>query len=146
MTEAEYAEKRAKGLCFKCDGKFTVGHKCPEKRLQVMMILEDELAEEKEDEKTPEHVHLDAVEVSAQSIVGITAPHTMKLRGMIRGIEVIVLIDSGARHNFLSIHQVEPLQLTVEGTRETGVIMGNGKSEKSYGICRGYSWSFPVCW
>lgn len=31
MSKVEYAEKKAKGLCFKCDGKFTVGHRCPKK-------------------------------------------------------------------------------------------------------------------
>lgn len=31
LTEAELAEKRSKGLCFKCDEKFVPGHRCPSK-------------------------------------------------------------------------------------------------------------------
>ncbi|GKC75003.1 ankyrin repeat-containing protein [Tanacetum coccineum] len=42
MSEAEFADKKAKGLCFRCDRKFTPGHKCPEKYLQVMVIYDGE--------------------------------------------------------------------------------------------------------
>ncbi|GKG48697.1 hypothetical protein Tco_0512844, partial [Tanacetum coccineum] len=35
MTEAEMVDKKAKGLCYRCNGKFDSGHWCPEKALQV---------------------------------------------------------------------------------------------------------------
>nr|GEW20764.1 putative mitochondrial protein [Tanacetum cinerariifolium] len=92
--------------------------------------------EEEAGDEEQEHPHLDYVEVSVQSVVGITNPHTMKIRGNIHGFEVVVLIDSGATHNFLSVKLLDLLNLIVTGTRETRVILGNGKSEKSVGICR----------
>ncbi|GKA32689.1 ankyrin repeat-containing protein [Tanacetum coccineum] len=48
MTEAEMADKRAKGLCYRCDGTFGPGHRCPEKALQVLWVGEDEDEEEEE--------------------------------------------------------------------------------------------------
>nr|GEZ42526.1 putative mitochondrial protein [Tanacetum cinerariifolium] len=135
MTESEYADKKAKGLCFRCDGKFGPGHRCPDKTLQVLMISEDDA----ETEEEQEHVHLDTVEVSAHSVVGITSHHTMKLRGTIQGFAVVVLIDSGATHNFVSLKLVEPLNLCVTGSRKTGVTLGNGRVDACYGICpRGF--------
>ncbi|GJZ70670.1 NB-ARC domains-containing protein [Tanacetum coccineum] len=50
MSEAEFADKKAKGLCFRCDGKFTPGHKCPVKSLQVMVIYDGETNDEEEHE------------------------------------------------------------------------------------------------
>ncbi|GJZ47933.1 putative mitochondrial protein [Tanacetum coccineum] len=135
MTKAEMADKIAKGLCYRCDRKFRPGHRCLEKSLQVLWVGEDE--GEEEEDKGEEHAHLDMVEVFAQSVVGLTSPHTMKLRGNINGFKVVVLIDSGATHNFLSIKLVGPLNVMVTGKRQTGVVLGNGKSETSVGLCRG---------
>lgn len=103
------------------------------------MISEDDT--EKEEEQ--DHMHLDTVEVSAYSVAGITSHHTMKLRGTIRGLEVVVLIDSGATHNFVSLKLVEPLNLYVLGSRKTGVTLGNGKVDSCYGICRGVRLQLP---
>lgn len=42
------------------------------------------------------------VELSLHSIVGLTNPGTMKLRGSIGTKKVILLINCGATHNFIS--------------------------------------------
>lgn len=41
MTEAEFVVKKAMGLCFRCDGKFTSGHRCPEKAVHVLLVKEN---------------------------------------------------------------------------------------------------------
>nr|GFB76613.1 ankyrin repeat-containing protein [Tanacetum cinerariifolium] len=86
---------------------------------------------------------LDTVEVSAHSVAGITSHHTMKLRGTIQGFAVVVLIDSGATHNFVSLKLVEALNLCVTGNRKTGVTLGNGRVDACYGICRGIYLQLP---
>nr|GEX24785.1 putative mitochondrial protein [Tanacetum cinerariifolium] len=96
---------------------------------------QDEEADDYHEDK--EHVHLDAVEVSVHSVVGITTPHTIKLWGIIKGYEVVILIDRGATHNFLSVRLVKQLGLRIMGKRETGITLGNGKTENSPGIYRG---------
>ncbi|GJW97748.1 ankyrin repeat-containing protein [Tanacetum coccineum] len=113
LTDAEFADKRAKGI----------GN-------------EDETGDEF-DEKSDEHVHLDMVEVSLNSVMGFTSSHTMKIRGIIGDEEVVVLIDSGATHNFLSKRVLKELGLLVTGGGSINVMLGNGKFEKSRGICKG---------
>ncbi|KAJ9557560.1 hypothetical protein OSB04_012174 [Centaurea solstitialis] len=65
MSEAEFADKKAKGLCFRYDGKFAPGHKWPEKSLQVLVVFDGETEGEEEDPKTEtnELVQLEMVEV-----------------------------------------------------------------------------------
>lgn len=49
LSEAEFQAKNEKGLCFKCDEKYSIGHKCQNKELQVMVILDEKILEEIED-------------------------------------------------------------------------------------------------
>ena len=60
----------------------------------------------------------------------------MKVREKIVEQEVVVLIDSGATHNFISTQVVDQLDLTLTDIGNFGVVMGTGKVEKSRGICR----------
>ncbi|KAL4564574.1 hypothetical protein LXL04_028638 [Taraxacum kok-saghyz] len=129
------SDKRAKGLCFCCDGKYGHGHQCLDK------TLHDLLSGDEEEDK--ELVHLDMISVSASSVMGVTTPQTIKLRGEIAGQEVIVLIDCGAMHNFESVHLVGPLGLSVTGKCATMVMMGNGKFELTFGVCKGVKLTLP---
>ena len=56
LTDAEVLDKRAKGLCFRCDEKFGLGHICPNKQLQVLLLEEgmDEESAEQESEREDE--------------------------------------------------------------------------------------------
>lgn len=51
------------------------------------------------------------VEVSLNSVVGLTTPKIMKIRGSM-GESVVILIDCGATHSFISAELVERLGLT----------------------------------
>lgn len=43
LTSKEMEERKAKGLCFWCDEKYTMGHKCKKKQLfSVEMLGEEE--------------------------------------------------------------------------------------------------------
>lgn len=77
------------------------------------------------------------VEVHLNSVVGLTNPKTMKMEGNIQELKVVVLIDSGATHNFISKDIVDKLQLSVERTREYNITMGTRSIIKGEGICRG---------
>nr|GFB69715.1 hypothetical protein [Tanacetum cinerariifolium] len=101
LTDAEFADKRAKGICFRCDEKFRLRHRCPGKTLQVLLVGDEDEAEDEFDEKSDEHVHLDMVEVPQNSVMGFTSPHTIKIQGIFGDEEVVVLIDSGVTNNFL---------------------------------------------
>ena len=51
LTPQQLEEKRAKGICYSCDRKYTKGHKCAEKNL---LYIDCEEEEEKEQETSKE--------------------------------------------------------------------------------------------
>ncbi|KAI0523142.1 hypothetical protein KFK09_005532 [Dendrobium nobile] len=139
LTEKEMQEKRAKGLCFRCEEKYTLGHRCKDQTFQALTICNDEEAEggeEETEEEMEEKLHLDLAEVFPNSVVGFTMNHTMKVKGELEGKEVVVLIDSGATHNFISTQVVDQLGVKLVDTGCYGVMMGTGKVEKGQGIYR----------
>lgn len=75
------------------------------------------------------------VELSINSVVGLSNPRTMKVKGLIQEKEVIVLIDCRATHNFISEKLVKELQLNTKETSNYGVILGSGIAIKGKGIC-----------
>ncbi|GKB08561.1 putative mitochondrial protein, partial [Tanacetum coccineum] len=83
--------------------------------MHAFLLVGDDEDDIQVDEHDAFHVHLDAVEVSLNSVIGFTSPRTMKIRGSIGGLDVVVLIDCGATHNFISHRVVEQLALMVLG-------------------------------
>lgn len=74
--------------------------------------------------------------VSLNSVIGLSSPKTMKLLGKIGNREVIVMIDPGATHNFISLVTVEKLGIVVEESSSFGVSLGNGDAIRGKGVCR----------
>lgn len=66
------------------------------------------------------------VELSLNSVVGLTAPGTFKIKGMVEDREIVVMIDCGATHNFIPLKLVEELNIPTTETTNYGVIMGFG--------------------
>ncbi|KAA0041085.1 uncharacterized protein E6C27_scaffold477G00590 [Cucumis melo var. makuwa] len=60
------------------------------------------------------------VELSINSMVGLNDPGTMKVRGKMQEEDVIILIDCGATHNFVSEKLVKKLQLPTKETAHYG--------------------------
>lgn len=102
--------KRDKGLCFRCDERYFRGHKCKtkEERELNLLIVHDEKEEDYEVELLNEEVlemkvlEVDNnVEVALRSILGFSATRTMKLKGLVAGKEVVVMVNCSATHNFI---------------------------------------------
>ncbi|KAL4189559.1 hypothetical protein AMTRI_Chr08g207740 [Amborella trichopoda] len=72
-------ERRAKGLCFNCNEKFIIGH-----RYKKLSLIKG-LYEEEDDYDS-----------------GGRPPETMRVKGKLGHIAIMVLIDSGSTHNFMS--------------------------------------------
>lgn len=70
------------------------------------------------------------------SIVGITNPKTMKLLGRIGDGEVVLMVDPGATHNFISLKAVEQLGIPFTKSGGFGVSLGNGEAIRGTGICK----------
>lgn len=115
LTDKELQEKRAKGLCFRCDDKWSIGHRCKKRELSVLVIEEEEDGNTEYSGSDPPLSPTDEQnsevmlqpEVSLNSVIGLSNPKTMKLRGRVKDREVVVMIDPGATHNFISLLLVE---------------------------------------
>ncbi|XP_010533307.1 PREDICTED: uncharacterized protein LOC104809111 [Tarenaya hassleriana] len=145
LSDPEVEDRRRKGLCFRCDERYFVGHRCKQKELQVLMVTEDTDVDgefqECFEELSP--VVGDFAALTLHSMVGLTSPKTMKVRGWIGNQSVVVLIDSGASHNFLSKELLGVLPIKLAGTVGYGVCLGNGLTVQSAGICCGLELTFP---
>lgn len=104
------------------------------------MVLEDgteidvsNCSVELEEEEIAKEVEVAAISIS--SIVGISSTRTIKLKGKLMGKEVVVLIDSGATHNFVSKELVTQLKLQTDRTRGYSVMTAGGVTFKGAGLC-----------
>ena len=90
-------DRRDKGICYRCDEKFFIGHRCKNKQLHVLLVEEDDAEKGTETKKWEQDqpVFSDAAELSLNSVVGISTLKTMKLRGRVMDQEVVVLIIVG---------------------------------------------------
>lgn len=77
------------------------------------------------------------IELSIKSVVGMSAPQTMKLQRSILGQSVVVIINYGATHNFISNELVRKLGLNILSTNSYGVLMGTWLAVNGRGGCKG---------
>lgn len=138
LTDKELQEKRAKGLCYRCDAKWAVGHRCKNKELSVMLIADDDGETDGEETEVPPSPTEEVItEVSLNSVIGLSNPKTMKVRGLIGDLNVIVMIDPGATHNFISLSTVAAAHLPIVEAGSFGVSLGNGDAIRGEGVCKG---------
>ena len=137
LFDKEFQDKRAKGLCFKCDDKWSMGHRCKNKELSVLwMDGEAELESQDEGEQLVDKADEPTPEVSLNLVIGLSSPKTMKLRGLIGDRTVVVIIVPGATHNFIALGVVKELGLAVTDSGSFGVHLGNGEAIREKGVCK----------
>lgn len=66
-------------------------------------------------------------DISLSYVVWVTNPKTMKLRGNINGMKVIMMINPKATNNFISLTTVNKLNLPYFFYVKFGVTLGNGE-------------------
>lgn len=124
---------------------------CPNKSLRAIIAGEDEDLNEEEVQAlemacepikgTPLELELDEahfaqLDLPLFSVGGLSRPKTMKLCGKLGIHTMVIMVDSGASHNFVSTQLVEALGLMVEPTSPFFVRLGDGHRLKSSGVCR----------
>ncbi|KAL4564274.1 hypothetical protein LXL04_028334 [Taraxacum kok-saghyz] len=90
LSDKEWQFKREKGLCFKCDEKWNIGHRCRRKELSVLITYEEDDIEEEQD-KGPDEEPQPATDenpilsgICLNSFLGVANPKTLKIRGQIK--------------------------------------------------------------
>ncbi|XP_071909528.1 uncharacterized protein [Coffea arabica] len=149
ISPTEFNYRREKGLCYKCAEPYTLGHIC--KQAQIQYILEDEpteLIEVAEGEMDEGEEFCDCIEggisnerieVSIHTLSGGEGHSTFKLKGVLAGKELLILVDSGSTHCFLDEMVASHLQLQVTGTPLV-VRVANGERLESRQLSRPLSW------
>lgn len=103
-----------------------------------MLITEEDGEMEGEDSDVPASPTEEILtEVSFNSVVGISNPKTMKLKGIIGNKEVVVMVDPGATHNFIFLGVAAEAGVHIEKSTGFGVFLGNGEAIRGEGICKG---------
>ncbi|MCH79346.1 RNA-directed DNA polymerase (Reverse transcriptase), partial [Trifolium medium] len=146
LSYNELMERKQKGLCFKCGGAFHPMHQCPDRQLKVL-IVDDEEAEEQggkllavEVESEEEEVQGEMSMLEFQQFQQLNQQRgsrlqVIKLRGTIHEVPVVILVDSGASHNFISQHLVHKMNWkTMEGP-PMSIKLGDGSCAKTKGVC-----------
>lgn len=95
LSPSEIQERRAKGLCYNCDKKYVIGHKC--QRLFLIHSYEEEIVT-LEDEEIMDM----EPEISFSACSGNVAQNKMTSLGDTEGHAIIVLVDIGSPHNFIN--------------------------------------------
>lgn len=110
ITSVQQAERRAQGLCFNCDEKFIPDHKCLASKFLLLMVEEDYPMQTQDTNETIDEVDVDSepqeseeiyFQLSPQAVNGQFPPKTLKFKGLLDGLLVTILIDTGSTHNIL---------------------------------------------
>ena len=134
MTSEELNERQQKELCFRCGGKWGRDHQCPLKNFRLVLLEGED--EEEEDWRDAMEAHEEEnLELSLNSLRGLTSNKSYKVKRSIEESEVMVLIDSGASSNFISEKLVKRLKLTIYNVNSFMVEVVNGQVEWGLGVC-----------
>lgn len=137
--------KIEKGLCYNCDEAWHKGHKC--KGQMSLLLLEgvvlegcDELCIEEVPVEIEETVDCDKVTEpileNLYALIGNPNTRCLRLKGMILGKMLQMLIDGESSHNFIQTSVARYLGLDITPSPQFSVIVGNGQDLKCIGQCK----------
>ncbi|KAL4562985.1 hypothetical protein LXL04_027016 [Taraxacum kok-saghyz] len=136
LSKSEWEERRRQGLCFGCGQKYTPQHKCTAGQLRIMLLADgDEVSDtgevhllEFEDVKdTPDDGECKSLELCGVAADSTSSDlKTLKLMGDINGFPALILIDSGATHNFISKKLARALGLDLHEDLWTSFLVSLG--------------------
>jgi hypothetical protein len=131
------AQRRADGLCYNCDEKFVLGHRC-----KKLFIIEVVAFEDEEEEAVDETIECAALSgalvepgISLHAITGVRAQgfQTMKVYVSIGDAVAVALLDSGSSHNFVDVEMAQRAGITLRRGAGLSVAVANGDRVASPG-------------
>ncbi|CAA0830747.1 Unknown protein, partial [Striga hermonthica] len=129
LSPEEVKRQREKGLCFKCEEKFTPGHQC--KQAFVIEVANPDDKEVEVEEEPPQDDETedfrDEPGISMHAMAGIRGPRTMRLPAWVKDRKVMVLVDNGSSHNFINAELSQKLNLPTMNIEPFQVRVANGE-------------------
>nr|XP_027102942.1 uncharacterized protein LOC113724214 [Coffea arabica] len=150
ITRVELNHRREKGLCFKCVEPYTLGHICRQSHVNLLLMGDAEgIAIKGKEEKGDEtDVFCDCIggelgdelmEVSVHALERGSVHKTIRIKGIIKGRVVIVLVDSGSTHCFMDEQVARNSKLETNG-QALAVRVANGEKLQSRSITKPITW------
>ena len=147
----EMEDRQRKGLCYNCDEKYVKGHCCREQNLfHIDVCPTPEMKEVGPEEPSVDEINEqtllvpDIVEpaasieesiISLHALLGVSTAQTLKIKGYIKYHQLVVLINSGNTHNFISLSKVEAFYICIHPINNFQVLISNGGTMKCGGCC-----------
>lgn len=142
LSDTDYDYKKKNTLCFKCPERWSRTHICRYKQLQFFIVSQGTEIYLMEDEFQYAEEHItktttEIIELSLYSFMGWSSPTTTKLEGRLGKLRVVVLIDSGATHNFISPKTVQRARLKETITKYISVLVCTEITVSGSEVCKG---------
>ncbi|KAE8681600.1 hypothetical protein F3Y22_tig00111311pilonHSYRG00063 [Hibiscus syriacus] len=143
ISSAKAQACREKGMCYYCDAKYMLGHKCKDPQL---FILDDEgivdvlvsqpsilIVSDRDD---VDGYGQDHSLVCFNLLAGGFNSSTIRMVGDISGHQIRVLIDGGSTHNFIQSCVAKHLGLPITCTPNFRVMVGYGQKVQNEGCIK----------
>ncbi|KAD4585733.1 hypothetical protein E3N88_23334 [Mikania micrantha] len=125
----------------RCGQQYGPAHKCPEGKLRVLLLGEDEYELSEGDNLRLEQVQLHdeppddtpalgtCLALASDGVISnCGGAKTLKFEGTLQGIPISLMVDSGATHNFISRRLVMALGLCASSFSGIHITLGDGYS------------------
>lgn len=126
LSWEELKRKRSLVLYFSCDERYTPGHKCQQPQLFIIEGAHDDdndpifdTHEGDTEEITPE--------ITLHALPCWDSPQTLRILATIKNTEMVVLVNSGSTHNFISEKFARSLNLTPTPVKPFAMKVVNGQ-------------------
>ncbi|XP_019239740.1 PREDICTED: uncharacterized protein LOC109219722 [Nicotiana attenuata] len=150
ISPAEMQARRAQGLCYFCDDKYTVGHKCNLPKQLFVMDLEivegegDETMKQQSEEIPPKGEWAagegNTPMISLCALSGLQGAQAIHVTGYSEKRPIQILLDGGSTHNFIDESAAKRLGCQIYPTKVSYVSLGNNTLEATSGVVRGFEW------
>ncbi|XP_019263582.1 PREDICTED: uncharacterized protein LOC109241311 [Nicotiana attenuata] len=150
ISPAEMQARRAQGLCYFCDDKYTVGHKC--NLPKQLFVMELEIVEDGGDEARTQRAEEspskeewaagagDTPMIYLCALSGLQGAQTIHVTGYSEKRPIQILLDAGSTHNFIDERASKRFGCQICPTKVSYVSLGNNTLEATSGVVRGFEW------
>lgn len=139
------SDRRARGLCYWCDEKFTPEHYMQHKKNQTQLYSldagESGLHEEVESSEDEEQLVEITPQVSINAVSGFSDYTTMRVKGTFGKRTLFILLDSGSTHNFMDPEIATKLGCEVQASKLSKVTVADGRKLGIQGRVDNFEWN-----
>ncbi|XP_056692219.1 uncharacterized protein [Spinacia oleracea] len=137
-------EKIAKGLCYYCDSPYDRNYKCQFREPQLFTVeIPGDQIEELSDSEDQELIEKEMSEpqISVSALAGSQGFSTMRVRGLVKGKSLQILVDSGSTHNFVDLEFAKKLGCKLDKIPAQVITVADGNHLACQHSCHGFTWT-----